>query len=227
MGWSIGFDTRWNRDVGYGVPAQCDHPDCNKDIDRGLGYVCGGDPYGGEHGCGLFFCGEHQVYAEHAGKFLCERCAQQQDPFEAKPDTREWINWKLTHDSWQQWRDENPNTVSQLQQQLHAMPLPDFDDFQARFSEWAFATFKGQTVEGKLNHLIKEVRDEIIPDPDDIDEWGDAFGLFCNAALLQGFTLSQILAAIERKWQTELVHREWLPPDADGCCHHVKKDDLA
>lgn len=23
MGWSIGFDSNWNRDVGYGVPATC------------------------------------------------------------------------------------------------------------------------------------------------------------------------------------------------------------
>jgi len=52
MGWSIGFDSRWNRDIGYGVPAYCDHPKCNEEIDRGLAYVCCGEqPYGGEHGC--------------------------------------------------------------------------------------------------------------------------------------------------------------------------------
>ncbi len=53
MGWSIGSDG--DRDIGYGVPAECDHPDCTAEIDRGLSYVCGGDPYGGEYGCGLFF----------------------------------------------------------------------------------------------------------------------------------------------------------------------------
>ena len=26
MGWSIGFDSKWNRDIGYGVPATCDYP---------------------------------------------------------------------------------------------------------------------------------------------------------------------------------------------------------
>lgn len=36
MGWSIGFDTRWKRDIGYGVPAECDHPTCGAQIDRGL-----------------------------------------------------------------------------------------------------------------------------------------------------------------------------------------------
>ena len=50
MGWSIGYDSNWDRDIGYGVPAYCDHPDCNEEIDRGLSYVCGGEPYGGDRG---------------------------------------------------------------------------------------------------------------------------------------------------------------------------------
>jgi hypothetical protein len=64
MGWSIGWDGTWKRDIGYGVPAYCDHPECSAEIDRGLSYVCGGDPYGGEHGCGLFFCGKHKKWVE-------------------------------------------------------------------------------------------------------------------------------------------------------------------
>lgn len=42
MGWAIGYDTTWGRDIGYGVPATCDYPSCTEAIDRGLGYVCGG-----------------------------------------------------------------------------------------------------------------------------------------------------------------------------------------
>jgi hypothetical protein len=72
MGWAIGYDTNWHRDVGYGVPAYCDHPDCQKIIDRGLSYVCGGDVYGGEHGCGLYFC-EHHLFSGDFG-LTCERC---------------------------------------------------------------------------------------------------------------------------------------------------------
>lgn len=29
MGWSIGWDSTWQRDIGYGVPALCDHPNCS------------------------------------------------------------------------------------------------------------------------------------------------------------------------------------------------------
>ncbi|MES2007967.1 MAG: hypothetical protein V4468_03640 [Pseudomonadota bacterium] len=110
MGWSIGYDSNWRRDIGYGVPATCDHPDCNESIDRGLTHVCGGEPYGGERGCGLFFCGKHLFANGH----LCERCTRRRKPFLAKPDLSEWLEWKLTHESWQQWRDENPDAVAEM-----------------------------------------------------------------------------------------------------------------
>lgn len=48
MSWSVGWDPNWRRDIGYGVPAVCDHPECGVAIDRGLSYVCGSDPFGGE-----------------------------------------------------------------------------------------------------------------------------------------------------------------------------------
>ena len=123
MGWSIGFDSRWNRDIGYGVPAICDHPGCDAEIDRGLSYVCGSEPYGGEKGCGLYFCEDHREYrefedGEHA--CVCERCADENSEtwFDAKPDTPQWIQWKLTHESWQRWRDENPAEVTRLRASL-------------------------------------------------------------------------------------------------------------
>lgn len=103
MGWALGFDTTWNRDIGYGVPAYCDHPDCSEKIDRGLSYVCGGEPYGGENGCGLYFCGKH-IYRN--GPPQCERCVEGKEPFEAKPDHPDWINHKATDPSWAEWRAE-------------------------------------------------------------------------------------------------------------------------
>jgi len=109
MGWSIGYDSNWKRDVGYGVPSVCDHPDCNEKIDRGLGFVCGGEPYGGEKGCGLFFCEKHRFFSKHDDDpKMCERCCDGEEPFNPKPDTEEWKRHKLTHESWAEWRAENP-----------------------------------------------------------------------------------------------------------------------
>jgi hypothetical protein len=112
MGWSIGFDSTWNRDIGYGVPAECDEPECNKEIDRGLSYVCEeSQPYGGD-GCGLYFCSDHKKGT------LCFRCAADVESYDAKPDTREWLEWKLTDSSWGPWRDENPEEVTKIIEEL-------------------------------------------------------------------------------------------------------------
>ena len=52
------------REAGYGVEADCDREGCTERIDRGLGYLCGDNPYGhsdpDEPGCGFYFCGEHE-----------------------------------------------------------------------------------------------------------------------------------------------------------------------
>lgn len=134
MGWAIGYVN--GRDVGYGVPATCDHPDCKKKIDRGLSYICGGDIGGGETGCGLFFCGKHLSWysnpddEEETSPQLCERCGHNFEkhnpesnlpylpPFEPKPDRPVWLRWKLKHSSWKQWREENPEEVERIKAQL-------------------------------------------------------------------------------------------------------------
>lgn len=129
MGWEIGYDSNWARDIGYGVPAVCDHPNCEAKIDRGLGYVCGAEPYGGEIGCGLFFCGTHLLHGEPIdpdandesydaadaeawahrldevlGYCFCERCLAAEEPFAPKPDVKEWVEHKQTDPSWAEWR---------------------------------------------------------------------------------------------------------------------------
>lgn len=121
MGWSVGFDTTWRRDIGYGVPATCDHPGCGAAIHRGLSYVCGGDIYGGESGCGLFFC------AEHGGGTLCERCEEGLGlpPFDPTPDTPEWIRHKLTDASWARWREAYPADVESLRRVLEQSGLEE------------------------------------------------------------------------------------------------------
>lgn len=113
MGWSVGFDEHWQRDIGYGVPAICDYPGCNARIDRGLSYVCGEEPYGGDRGCGLYFCGKHLLTHVRLPQ-LCERCSMRKKPFTPKPDLQEWIQHKLTHESWADWRHEHPEFVMKV-----------------------------------------------------------------------------------------------------------------
>jgi hypothetical protein len=111
------------RDQGYGVPCKCDHPDCDEEIHRGIAFACGGNPM---ENCGLFFCNKHRSHdvdpeAEYtesnSHEFgVCERCAADQPAFDPKPDIQEWIDWKLTDESWSGWRAENPDWVAKHQQ---------------------------------------------------------------------------------------------------------------
>lgn len=117
MGWSVGYDDNWMRDIGYGVPSMCDHPGCTKEIHRGLSYVCGGDAYGGEHGCGLFFCNDHLQYAgkRRDNVQLCSRCyAGKGLQFTPTPDRPEWVRHKLTDPSWTHWRTNNADEVQRM-----------------------------------------------------------------------------------------------------------------
>lgn len=108
MSWSIGFDSTWNRDIGYGVPAYCDHPKCNAEINRGLAHVCGSEPYGGEHGCGLFFCDAH-LSGWRDNTRVCSRCDAYKPPYKyPKPEHPAWMEFKMTDPSWEEWRKQIP-----------------------------------------------------------------------------------------------------------------------
>lgn len=118
MGWAVGYDPDWRRDIGYGVPATCDHPGCNRVIHRGIAHVCGGAPWGGEDGCGLYFCGSHLFMGREKKPQRCERCFDSGEPFAPKPDSPEWLEWKLTDTSWEEWRNEYPDEVAAAQAAL-------------------------------------------------------------------------------------------------------------
>ena len=117
MGWSVGYDSNWKRDIGYGVPARCDYPGCKARIDRGLAYVCGGEPYGGEHGCGLYFCSKHRGWA-------CEEEPCPHSGHQPSPDVPKWMRHKLKHPSWRDWRDENPGEVERMRNALNMHHKP-------------------------------------------------------------------------------------------------------
>lgn len=112
MSWSIGYDEKWKRDIGYGVPAYCDHPDCNELIDRGLGYVCAKEEPRGGDGCGLYFCGKHSGYWSKNENLsgCCERCRDGLPPFTPKPEHPEWLAFKATDPSWEEWRKEQSDS---------------------------------------------------------------------------------------------------------------------
>lgn len=125
MSWAVG-EGKDGRDVGYGVPAFCDHPDCNEKINRGLSHVCGMiNTEGEDRGCGLHFCTAHLLYSPKYGQ-LCERCyPRQRRSWLRKPDHAEWIKHKLTDESWKRWRVENTAEVAAMS--AHGQQAPKGD----------------------------------------------------------------------------------------------------
>jgi hypothetical protein len=120
MGYSIGGPDQHGRWIGYGVPAYCDHPKCNEKIDRGISYVCGGEPYGGEKGCGQYFCGLHLNCDQ-----LCTRCHRRRPAYKPKGEHPEWMEHVLTDESWAGWRAENPEKVDAFRSQLSVQRTGD------------------------------------------------------------------------------------------------------
>lgn len=116
MGWSIGYDETWRRDIGYGVPAYCDHPGCTAEIHRGLSYVCcATQPHGGDTGCGRYFCSEHMaVEYDDDDEPRCGHIDQDH----VSADHPDWLQWKLGDASWQGWREEHPEQVERLRHML-------------------------------------------------------------------------------------------------------------
>jgi hypothetical protein len=114
MSWAVGEDEELGRDIGYGIPSFCEHPDCNEVIDRGMGCACGGE-HGNHRGCNRYFCERHLYYAWGgegvdatvdllAGQ-LCAMCVNDgPGRFPTKPDMLAWTYFKMTDPSWHRWR---------------------------------------------------------------------------------------------------------------------------
>lgn len=87
---------------------------CTVKIDRGLAYVCGGEAYGGEEGCGLFFCKAHLYFgrSEDAPQ-LCPKCFRyDHKPYKPKSNVPEWTEFKMTDPSWAEWRKANAPEIT-------------------------------------------------------------------------------------------------------------------
>lgn len=76
MGWAnCGKDSR-GRNIGYAHAAKCDHPGCNKRIDRGLAYACGGmhGTGSGSFECEGYFCPAHLKSVTLDALYMGQQC---------------------------------------------------------------------------------------------------------------------------------------------------------
>lgn len=132
-----GVYERNGRFQGYSVPAFCDHSGCLNEIDRGMGYACCENPNHTQH-CGGFYCEEHRynyIYEDEledmddeeleALKLDRDDKAEEDDgiircnhgEIEQKEHPN-WVNHVEAHESWSEWRLENPTKLEELKAHL-------------------------------------------------------------------------------------------------------------
>ena len=76
MGWAnCGTDSE-GHPIGYAHEAECDHPGCDRRIDRGLSYACGGMHGEDVSYCEKYFCGDHLIHCPHHDWWVCEECCR-------------------------------------------------------------------------------------------------------------------------------------------------------
>lgn len=78
MGWAYCGKDNNGREIGYGIEATCDHPGCNEQIDRGMGYACGGMHGKEEYYCDKYFCSKHLFYIDFVDipYSICKECSE-------------------------------------------------------------------------------------------------------------------------------------------------------
>jgi len=96
----------------------------------------------------------------------------------------------------------------------------DWSEMQEKQYKWSRETFGESTLESNLDHLRDEL-DEIVENPNDIEEWADVMLLYMNASSFVGFTMDDIYKAVQKKYEKN-VKRKWGKPDERGVVKHVE-----
>lgn len=155
MGYSVYYSDKNTRFQGYAMHAYCDHPGCKNEIDRGMGYVCCGNQ---DHpnSCGGFYCAEHAdlctlISEDEFEEALDDEEVQEQlesygltempvfdedgyfyhcqhEPIEKDKEHPQWLNHVLTDESWEEWRNANPEMRQKYQDLLDKAKAPSADE---------------------------------------------------------------------------------------------------
>ncbi|MFH8253084.1 hypothetical protein ACH3VR_22140 [Microbacterium sp. B2969] len=139
----------WSADrwAGSRVPAFCDWPTCQVEINRGRDFRC--VAHGVDDGCELFFCPRHLVQiAVH-------------DLVRPKPDHARWELMILTDDTLEPWRQNHPTELEQeRRRQEHTTLRETLNDLAQSADRQAAraAALSGLAQSSRLFHLADELR---------------------------------------------------------------------
>ena len=102
---------------------------------------------------------------------------------------------------------------------------PELQNLVDQLFAWSLSTFgPSEDGYGCAAHLIKEA-EEAKNTPNDVLEWADCFMLLVDGARRSGFSLQELLEAVETKFAI-CKQRKWLPPNAEGVIEHDRQHSL-
>lgn len=128
MGWADCGEDDLGRPIGYSYEATCDHPDCGAEIDRGLGYACGGrhgeEGIAGQPGCPRYYCGDHLDPEDHG----CDQLKEWRDYYEQEESMTNHINEALglmssMIESGERHSDVSKETLTKAREQIKALEV--------------------------------------------------------------------------------------------------------
>ena len=98
--------------------------------------------------------------------------------------------------------------------------MNDFQELQHQIKVWADQTFAKGTLQGRINHIKRELK-EIEDNPSNPEEYADVLIILCHMAASNGVDLYEATVKKFAIVQT----RVWGEPDAEGVIEHVRSKD--
>ena len=110
----------------------------------------------------------------------------------------------------------------------HSRPYSEMERFWDELMAWSDATF-GTPAErgplGPLKHLLKEIEQEVIPNPTDLIEYVDCLFLVLDATRRAGFTYDQLMEGAFAKLIINKTRTWPKPKGADQPIEHDRSKD--
>ena len=92
---------------------------------------------------------------------------------------------------------------------------------QEKQYKWSRETFGESSLESNIDHLRDELN-EVVENPNDIEEWADVMLLYMNASSFVGHTMDDIFEAVQKKYEKN-NKRTWGEPDERGVVKHISE----
>jgi hypothetical protein len=98
--------------------------------------------------------------------------------------------------------------------------MSELRELQCQHWDWASKQFAGQPVDGKINHLIKELDTEVRAHPESIREQAGCFLIWMGILSQQGIHIDEFVQAVRKEFDIVRARKDWGTMDEKGIIEH-------